>query len=76
MIVDRELLGRVLPAYEIGDELGQGGFGSVVSGQHRQLDRQVAIKQLPESLAADPALRRRFNAEARALASLDHPHVV
>jgi Protein kinase domain len=76
MSVDRELLGRVLPAYEIGDELGHGGFGSVVSGQHRQLDRQVAIKQLPESLAADPALRRRFTAEARALASLDHPHVV
>jgi hypothetical protein len=76
MTVDRELLGRVLPAYDIGDELGHGGFGSVVSGQHRQLDRQVAIKQLPESLAADPALRRRFTAEARALASLDHPHVV
>jgi len=76
MAVDRELLGRVLPAYEIGDELGQGGFGSVVSGQHRQLDRHVAIKQLPESLAADPALRRRFTAEARAVASLDHPHVV
>ena len=76
MTVDRHLLGRVLPAYEIGDELGRGGFGSVVSGQHRQLDRQVAIKQLPESLAADPALRRRFTAEARALASLDHPHVV
>ena len=48
MTVDRELLGRVLPAYEIGDELGHGGFGSVVSGQHRQLDREVAIKQLPE----------------------------
>ncbi len=76
MTIDRELLGRVLPAYEIGDELGRGGFGSVVSGQHRQLDRQVAIKQLPEALAADPAVRRRFTAEARALASLDHPHVV
>ena len=76
MTVDRELLGRVLPAYEIGDELGRGGFGSVVSGQHRQLDREVAIKQLPESLAADPAVRRRFTAEARVLASLDHPHVV
>jgi len=76
MTVDRELLGSVLPAYEIGDELGQGGFGSVVSGQHRQLDRQVAIKQLPESLAADPAVRRRFTEEARVLASLDHPHVV
>jgi serine/threonine-protein kinase len=48
----------------------------VVSGQHRQLDRQVAIKQLPAHLATDPAVRRRFTAEARVLASLDHPHVV
>jgi serine/threonine protein kinase len=76
MTVDRELLGSVLPAYDIGDVLGQGGWGQVVSGQHRQLDRQVAIKQLPANLASDPAVRRRFTAEARVLASLDHPHVV
>ena len=76
MSVDRELLSSVLPAYEIGDELGRGGWGVVVSGQHRQLDRRVAIKQLPGALAADPAVRRRFTAEARVLASLDHPHVV
>ena len=76
MSVDRELLSSVLPAYDIGDELGKGGWGVVVSGQHRQLDRRVAIKQLPAALAADPAVRRRFTAEARVLASLDHPHVV
>ena len=76
MSVDRELLSSVLPAYEIGDELGKGGWGVVVSGQHRQLDRRVAIKQLPTALAADPAVRRRFTTEARVLASLDHPHVV
>jgi hypothetical protein len=76
MTVDRELLGSALPAYDIGDVLGQGGWGQVVSGQHRQLDRQVAIKQLPANLASDPAVRRRFTAEARVLASLDHPHVV
>jgi serine/threonine protein kinase len=76
MSVDRELLGSVLPAYDIGDELGAGGWGVVVSGQHRQLDRRVAIKQLPAAMATDPAVRRRFTAEARVLASLDHPHVV
>ena len=76
MNFDRELLSSVLPAYEIGEELGQGGMGVVVSGQHRQLDRRVAIKQLPEAFAADPGVRRRFTAEARVLASLDHPHVV
>jgi serine/threonine protein kinase len=76
MSVDRELLSRVLPAYDIGEELGAGGWGVVVAGQHRQLDRRVAIKQLPSELSVDPAVRRRFTAEARVLASLDHPHVV
>jgi serine/threonine protein kinase len=76
MSVDRELLSSVLPAYDIGDVLGAGGWGVVVAGQHRQLDRRVAIKQLPSELSADPAVRRRFMAEARVLASLDHPHVV
>jgi serine/threonine protein kinase len=76
MNVDRELLSSALPAYDIGDELGQGGMGVVVSGQHRQLDRRVAIKQLPVAWATDPGVRRRFMAEARLLASLDHPHVV
>ena len=76
MNFDRELLSSVLPAYEIGGELGQGGMGVVVSGQHRQLGRRVAIKQLPEAFAADPGVRRRFTAEAQVLASLDHPHVV
>ena len=76
MNFDRELLGNALPAYDIGEELGQGGMGVVVSGQHRQLGRRVAIKQLPEAFAADQAVRRRFTAEAQVLASLDHPHVV
>lgn len=62
MSFDRELLSSVLPAYDIGDELGAGGWGVVVSGQHRQLDRRVAIKQLPAALAADPGVRRRWNA--------------
>ena len=76
MSFDRELLSNALPAYDIGEELGQGGMGVVVAGQHRQLDRRVAIKQLPVAFAADPAVRRRFISEARVLASLDHPHVV
>jgi hypothetical protein len=76
MSFDRELLSSALPAYDIGDELGQGGMGVVVAGQHRQLDRRVAIKQLPMAFAEDPSVQRRFMAEARVLASLDHPHVV
>jgi serine/threonine protein kinase len=76
MSFDREMLSNALPAYDIGEELGQGGMGVVISGQHRQLDRRVAIKQLPVAFAADPEVRRRFISEARVLASLDHPHVV
>jgi len=76
MSFDRELLSSALPAYDIGGELGQGGMGVVVAGQHRQLDRRVAIKQLPVAFAEDPSVQRRFMAEARVLASLDHPHVV
>jgi serine/threonine-protein kinase len=76
MSFDRQLLSNALPAYDIGEELGQGGMGVVVSGQHRQLGRRVAIKQLPVAFAADPAVRSRFISEARVLASLDHPHVV
>jgi Protein kinase domain len=76
MSFDRELLSSALPAYDIGEELGQGGMGVVVAGQHRQLDRRVAIKQLPVAFAEDPSVQRRFMAEARVLASLDHPHVV
>jgi len=65
-----------LPSYEIGAELGRGGMGVVLWGKHRQLGRTVAIKQLPAALAADPDVRSRFAAEARVLATLDHPHIV
>lgn len=73
---DRDLLADALPRYEIGDEIGRGGWGVVYRGVHRELGRAVAIKQLPRSLGADPATRDRFVAEARIVAGLEHPHVV
>ncbi|MGY1760127.1 serine/threonine-protein kinase [Geodermatophilus sp. SYSU D00779] len=76
MEIERQLIADALPAYDVGGVLGQGGFGVVLAGRHRQLDRRVAIKQLSRAVAADVAVRRRFAAEARVLASLDHPHVV
>src|ERR671932_955904 len=76
MEIERQLIADALPAYDVGGVLGQGGFGVVLAGRHRQLDRRVAIKQLSRTVAADVAVRRRFAAEARVLASLDHPHVV
>ncbi len=70
------LLTDALPSYEIGEELGRGGWGVVLAGRHRQLGRQVAIKQVMSSFAAEPAVRRRFVEEGRVLAAVDHPHVV
>jgi hypothetical protein len=75
-VTDPHTLAALLPGYEIGTELGRGGFGVVLAGRHKQLGRAVAIKELPPGLAGDPAVRQRFLAEARVLASLDHPHIV
>ncbi|MEV4233721.1 protein kinase [Nocardia sp. NPDC050408] len=66
----------VLPAYDIGAQVGRGGCGVVLAGTHRQLGRPVAIKQIPPQFAHDEQVRRRFVAEARLLAAIDHPHVV
>jgi serine/threonine-protein kinase len=74
--LDRRLVVEALPSYEIGDEIGRGGWGVVLVAQHRELGRQVAIKQLPRAFAADPTVRLRFKEEARLIASLDHPHIV
>ncbi|MGH8907385.1 MAG: Kelch repeat-containing protein [Egibacteraceae bacterium] len=74
--LDDDWVVAALPAYEIGEELGRGAWGVVRAGRHRQLDRDVAIKQLPPIAAADPAVRERFVAEARVLAGLDHHHIV
>lgn len=65
-----------LPGYEIGGEIARGGFGVVLFGTHRQLQRKVAIKLLPAEVAHDADMRHRFAAEARVMAGIDHPHVV
>ena len=76
MSLDQQAVIDALPAYEIGGELGRGGWGVVLAGRHRQLGRDVAIKQLPRAFAVDESIRARFTVEARLLASLDHPHIV
>ncbi len=76
MALDQELLAAALPRYEIGQEIGRGGWGIVLRGRHRDLGRDVAIKQLPRAFGADPSVRERFIDEARLVARLDHPHIV
>ncbi|UFS96129.1 serine/threonine-protein kinase [Nocardia huaxiensis] len=73
---DIERVRAALPGYEVGGQIGRGGCGVVLAGVHRGLNRRVAIKQIPPQFAGDMAVRRRFVAEARMMAALDHPHVV
>ena len=62
--------------YEVGDVIGRGGMGEVRQAFDRRLARPVAIKFLRPDLAAQPAVRQRFEAEARNAARLTNPHVV
>src|SRR5437762_14224008 len=67
--------GTRLGPYEIVALLGAGGMGEVYRARDTRLDRVVAIKVLPAQLASDPQFRERFDREARAIASLTHPHI-
>jgi serine/threonine protein kinase len=64
-----------LGPYEIIAALGAGGMGEVYRARDTRLDRTVAIKILPEHIPAKPQARERFEREARAVSSLNHPHI-
>jgi serine/threonine protein kinase/tetratricopeptide (TPR) repeat protein len=65
-----------LGPYEILSLLGAGGMGEVYRARDSKLDRYVAIKVLPESVAADPDRLGRFEREAKAIAALSHPNIL
>ncbi len=67
--------GTRLGPYEITGALGAGGMGEVYRARDTRLERDVAIKVLPAHLSGDPLLRQRFEREARAVSSLNHPHI-
>jgi eukaryotic-like serine/threonine-protein kinase len=67
--------GTRLGPYEIVAPLGAGGMGEVYRALDTRLGRDVAIKVLPARFASDPALKERFQREARAVSSLSHPHI-
>src|SRR5215212_1382360 len=76
MSLDQGSVAAALPAYEIGEELGRGHWGVVFAAVHRQLGRDVAVKQLPSTYADDPDVVQRFVNEAKVLGSLNHMHIV
>src|ERR1700677_2167400 len=67
--------GTKLGPYEIVAPLGAGGMGEVYGAKDTRLERTVAIKILPAQFTADPASRLRFEREAKAISSLNHPHI-
>ncbi|MFN2371954.1 MAG: serine/threonine-protein kinase, partial [Candidatus Krumholzibacteriia bacterium] len=69
------MLGTSLLHYEIKERLGKGGMGEVFRARDTKLGRDVAVKILPTELSGDPEREARFQREARALASLQHPNV-
>jgi serine/threonine-protein kinase len=71
----RDLIGRTLGHYRIVDKIGEGGMGEVYRAHDERLDRDVAVKVLPEAVAEDPQRLSRFEREAKLLASLSHQNV-
>ena len=69
-------IGTRLGFYEILSPLGAGGMGEVYRAKDSKLKRDVAIKVLPESLAANPDALARFEREALAVAALSHPNIL
>jgi serine/threonine protein kinase len=67
--------GTKLGPYEIQSPLGAGGMGEVYRARDTRLDRTVAVKILTQGLEGTPEVRQRFDREARAVSSLNHPHI-
>jgi len=68
--------GTRLGPYEILAPIGAGGMGEVYRARDTRLDREVAVKVLPERFANHPELRARFEKEAKAVAALNHPNIL
>ena len=69
------MLGEQISHYRVTGKLGVGGMGVVYEAEDTRLSRPVALKFLPEELADDPDMARRFQREAETVALLNHPHI-
>jgi tetratricopeptide (TPR) repeat protein/TolB-like protein/predicted Ser/Thr protein kinase len=69
------MTGRTLSHYRIGEEISRGGMGVVYRAVDTRLNREVALKVLPEEVTHDSDRKRRFIQEAQAASALEHPHI-
>jgi len=69
------MIGKTLSHYKVIEKIGQGGMGEVYRAKDTNLDREVAIKVLPEQFTKDPQRLARFEREAKLLAQLNHPNI-
>jgi serine/threonine protein kinase/Tol biopolymer transport system component len=69
------MIGKTLGHYQISSQLGKGGMGEVYRARDTKLNREVALKVLPEEFASDPERMARFKREAQLLASLNHTNI-
>ncbi|RMF05665.1 MAG: serine/threonine protein kinase, partial [Chloroflexi bacterium] len=70
------LIGQKIGQYTILSKIGEGGMAKVYRAYQPSISRYVAIKVLPENVAGDRSFIKRFKAEARAIAALEHPHIL
>jgi serine/threonine protein kinase len=70
------LTGKRLGQYQITSPIGEGGMAAVYKAYQPGMDRYVALKILPRHYANDPLFVKRFQQEAKIIASLQHPHIL
>ena len=70
------MIGRTLGSYRTVEQIGMGGMATVYKAYDPSVDRYVAIKVLPEHYTQDSKFLKRFEREAKAIARLEHPHIL